>query len=142
MEERGRPSPKHVGLTPCLLFEGCADTTPPTGVRVPCSAHGREKALIQPGCIPRTAFQGTRRSPTPPEVSAIFCPLLPNQHQAGKLCLDKPTLIFTIGRRLGARLYVQLCLQSGLEGAALPVPNEERVPLPPSARESVRTGTP
>lgn len=34
--------------------------------------------------------------------SQSFVPCYPHQHQAGKLCLDKPTLIFMISRRLRA----------------------------------------
>lgn len=69
----------------------------------------------------------------------------PHQHQAGKLCLDKPTLMFMIGRRLKARSdgwtggSRQLCLQSDPGGQlASAGANGEGAP-PPGAGGSLQT---
>lgn len=60
----------------------------------------QEKIPSTPGLSP----PGQTQVPLPRGPNKSFVPCYPHQHQAGKLCLDKPTLIFMIGRRLRARL--------------------------------------
>lgn len=73
--------------------------------RLPCTRWGKNPKYTL-AVSPWAAFLGGRRSPAPrgPGPSKSPVPSYPHQHQAGKRCLDKLTLIFMIGRRLRARL--------------------------------------
>lgn len=101
-------------LAPASLFEGLAFPhrraerlpLPLQNLQLLAMHTTGEKPQIHPGCIPWAAFLGGRRTPAPrgPGPSKSPVPSYPHQHQAGKHCLDKLTLIFMIGRRLRARL--------------------------------------
>lgn len=116
------------GRAPSLLFEGLAFPHL-RARRLPrpfrdlhskqCSRSRKDPNT--PGCTSRAASLCGCRSPNPRGPSRFIAPSYLHQHQAGKLCLDKPTLIFTTSRSSrpdqtrGSR---QLCLQSDQERAA------------------------
>lgn len=96
--------------------------------------HG-EHAGEDPRCtlailLLRGFFPEQTQVPIPRGPNKSFVPYHPHQHQAGKLCLDKPTLIFMIGRRLRARLESLLSAKG--PGAGRFASAERKLGAPPT----------